>query len=122
MNDNLISIAKILNFHGIKGEVKLGYTKGAENRIAQLQKFALEKDGALKELNAVSIRFHKGAAIVKFKEFNSINDTAEYKGCILYAPREKIEESIGSRRITKNTKVHSRLGKCEVENKTFKIP
>ena len=32
----LISIGKILNFHGIKGEVKLGYTKGKEE---QLKKF-----------------------------------------------------------------------------------
>ena len=34
MNNNLLSIAKILNFHGIKGEAKLGFTKGREKQIS----------------------------------------------------------------------------------------
>ena len=33
---DLISIGKILNFHGIKGEVKLGYTKGNEDLLEGL--------------------------------------------------------------------------------------
>ena len=33
MSDKLLSIAKILNFHGIKGEAKLGFTKGREKQI-----------------------------------------------------------------------------------------
>ena len=38
MSENLISIAKILNFHGIKGEAKIGFTKGRENQIEALKK------------------------------------------------------------------------------------
>ena len=36
MADELISIAKILNFHGIKGEAKLGFTKGREKQVELL--------------------------------------------------------------------------------------
>ena len=31
MKNNFISIGKILNFHGVKGEAKLGYTKNRED-------------------------------------------------------------------------------------------
>ena len=43
--DELISIGKILNFHGIKGEVKLGYTKGKETQIQNLKTVYISKDG-----------------------------------------------------------------------------
>ena len=38
MNSKLISIGKILNFHGIKGEVKMGFTSGKESVIKSLKK------------------------------------------------------------------------------------
>ena len=40
----LISIGKILNFHGIKGEVKLGYTKGKEEQLKGLSTVYAQKD------------------------------------------------------------------------------
>ena len=94
MAEEFVSIAKIINFHGVKGEVKLGFTKGNESRTAGLARVFAEKDGEYKELNTESVRFHKNFAIVKFKEFNSINDAVFYKGCILYLPKQEIEESL----------------------------
>lgn len=44
--DELISIGKVLNFHGIKGEVKAGYTKGKENQIKEIKTVVIEVDGA----------------------------------------------------------------------------
>ena len=69
MSDNLISIAKILNFHGIKGEAKIGFTKGRENQIESLKKVFAKKDNQYCELTVSSVRFHKHFAIIKFKEF-----------------------------------------------------
>ncbi len=94
MSVDLISVAKILNFHGIKGEAKLGFTKGSENRIVNLKKIFVKKDGNYKELNVVSVRFHKHFAIVKFKEFSTVNDVELYKGCDLYLPKSEVEESL----------------------------
>ena len=94
MFDNLISVAKILNFHGIKGEAKLGFSKGRENQISSLKKVFVKKDNDYKELNVVSVRFHKQFAIVKFKEFQTVNDVEVYKGCDLYLTREEVEESL----------------------------
>ena len=94
MSDNLISIAKILNFHGVKGEIKAGFSKGREHQIEVLKNVFVKKDGKLFELNVVSVRFHKHFAIIKFKEFNNINDVEIYKGCDIYLPKDKVEESL----------------------------
>ena len=92
--DNLISIAKILNFHGIKGEAKLGFTKGRENQIESLTKVFAKKGNEFFELNVSAVRFHKHFAIVKFQEFKTVNDVEEFKGCDLYLSKEEVEENL----------------------------
>ena len=94
MSDNLISVAKILNFHGIKGEAKLGYTKGREKQIELLKKVYTKKDSDYKELNVTSVRFHKHFAIVKFKEFSTVNDVEEYKGCDIFLEKDEVEKNL----------------------------
>lgn len=96
MNNNLISIAKVLNFHGIKGEAKLGFSKGREKQIEALKKVFVKKNNDYKELNVSSVRFHKQFAIVKFKEFQTVNDVEEFKGCDLYLTREEVEDNLES--------------------------
>ena len=96
MSDNLISIAKILNFHGIKGEAKIGFTKGRENQIEALKKVFAKKNGQYSELNVSSVRFHKHFAIIKFKEFQTVNDVEEFKGCDLYLSKEEVEETLAN--------------------------
>lgn len=84
----LISIGKILNFHGIKGEVKLGYTKGKEEQLRGLSKVFAKKEDENISLTIEAIRFNKGFAIVKFEEINSINEVMELKGAILYIGKD----------------------------------
>lgn len=96
MSENLISIAKILNFHGIKGEAKIGFTKGRENQIEALKKVFAKKDGKYTELNVSSVRFHKHFAIIKFKEFQTVNDVEEFKGCDLFISKEEVEENLAN--------------------------
>ena len=62
---DLLSIGKILNFHGLKGEAKVGYSLGKENQLKSLRKVLVEKDGELKPLQIAQVRFHKKAAIIK---------------------------------------------------------
>jgi 16S rRNA processing protein RimM len=94
MADELISIAKILNFHGIKGEAKLGFTKGREKQVELLKKVYVKKEETFKKLNVTSVRFHKHFAIVKFKEFNTVNDVEEFKGCDLFLEKEEVENNL----------------------------
>lgn len=91
---DLISIGKIINFHGIKGEVKLGYSKGSEDRLLQLKSVFTELGGQKIILNISSMRFHKNFAIVKFKEINSINDFEPFKGAILKIEQQAVIQNL----------------------------
>ncbi len=87
-----VSIGKILNFHGIKGEAKVGYTN--ENQIKSAKKVIMLDNKEKTELNISSIRFHKNFAIVKFKEINDINDLMEYKGQRIFVLKEEASKKL----------------------------
>jgi len=75
-SSKLISVGKILNFHGVRGEVKVGFTAGKEGRdggsrlIENLKKVFVFLNDEKTELNVEYVRFHKNVALVKFKEIN----------------------------------------------------
>ena len=86
-----LSIGRIINFHGIKGEAKVGYTKGREEQLLSIDKFLIEKDNKEIFLTPEQIRFHKQHAIIKFKELNSIEEIQELKNLEIKAEKSKIE-------------------------------
>lgn len=91
--DKLLSIGKIINFHGIQGEVKVGYTEGAEDMLAKIDEiYAEQSEGQLIPLTPEKIRFHKNFALIKFKEINSIDEVITFKGAYLKAPKSKITD------------------------------
>ena len=77
-NKDYISIGKITNFFGIKGEAKIGYDN--ENQIKNAKKITLLDDVSKRELKILSVRFHKNFAIMKFDGINDINELLPYKG------------------------------------------
>ena len=93
MND-FISIAKILNFHGINGELKVGYTKGKEDQIKNLKEVFIKTEEEYKPYNVSSVRFHKQFAIIKLREFNNINDILIFKGENIYIPYEVVKNNL----------------------------
>lgn len=92
--EKMLSVGKVLNFHGIQGEVKVGYTAGREGVIESAKEFVAVKDNKTFKLTVESVRFHKGCALIKFKEINSINDSNEIKGAYLKLGKEIISESL----------------------------
>ncbi|MCR5261735.1 MAG: ribosome maturation factor RimM [Candidatus Gastranaerophilales bacterium] len=92
--DEFISIGKILNFHGIKGEVKVGYTKGKERQIEGLKKVMITVNGENTFFNISSVRFHKQFALIKFKEVNSINDVEKIKGLDIKISKADAEKNL----------------------------
>jgi 16S rRNA processing protein RimM len=87
----LISVGKILNFHGIKGEVKMGFTAGKEDLISKLDKVFLYVDNVKKTYDVVSVRFHKNFALIKVKGIDDINMAERFKGSFLELPREDLK-------------------------------
>lgn len=90
----LISIGKVLNFHGIKGEVKIGYTKGREKQIEQLQTVFIDINGFCHTFSVETVRFHKQHALIKFKEINSINDVEKIKGKEIKIQKKSVADSL----------------------------
>lgn len=87
MSDQYFTVGKIVNTHGIKGELKiLPQTDFPEERFAKgSQLFVFHKDAAV-EMNSLTIessRLHKNVYIIQFKDLNHINEAESYKGCIL---------------------------------------
>lgn len=89
-----ISVGKILNFHGIQGEAKVGFSKNQQDFLKKLQTVYIKKEGEYLKFEISSVRFNKTFALIKFKEINSINDLIPYKGCLLFVEETYIRENL----------------------------
>ena len=88
MSENYISIGKITNFFGIKGEAKVGYS---DKKRIQEAKFVYMLDDVSKiKLEISSVRFSKNFAIVKFKEIDDINELIKFKGQRIFISKNEI--------------------------------
>lgn len=89
-----ISIGKILNFHGIQGEAKVGFSKNQQDFLKSLKAVFVKQNEDYRELEVSSVRFNKTFALIKFKGINSINDIIPYKGCLLFVKEDMVRESL----------------------------
>lgn len=91
-----ISIGKITNFFGIKGEAKIGFSN--ENQIKNAKKVYIFNDSPAQndkiELTIKKVRFQKNFAIIKFDEIDDINDLLEFKGQNIYIPKQNALEKL----------------------------
>lgn len=90
----LISIGKILNFHGIKGEVKMGFTSGKEQVIKNLKKVYLYINNNKLCYDIETVRFHKNFAIVKFKQINTVNEVMDIKGLLVHIEEDLLKSKL----------------------------
>ena len=89
-----VSVGKILNFHGIKGEAKVGFSKNQQDFLMSLDYVYIKSDNVYKELTIESVRFNKDFALIKFVGINSINDLLMYKGAFLYVDENTIRDNL----------------------------
>ena len=80
-----ICIGKIINTHGIKGEVKIeSYSDFDEERYTKGKQVYICVDGKYLPLTVASYRKHKGFPLVSFVYLQNINFVEQYKGCEIY--------------------------------------
>ncbi|WP_018883530.1 ribosome maturation factor RimM [Paenibacillus massiliensis] len=81
----LLNVGKIVNTHGIRGELKiLSSTDFPEDRFAKGSELLIvSEQGAPIPVTVETSRFQKNMVIVKFKEYGNINDVEKYKGSML---------------------------------------
>ena len=84
MKDDLLEIGKIVNTHGIRGEVKIQPWCDEPELFDELEYLFIEGE----KYNIVRNRFHKTCQIVQLENVNSIDDAERFKNQIVYINRE----------------------------------
>ena len=97
--EDFLQVGVITATHGIRGEVKVFPTTDDPERFLDLETVYLDTGREKKLLTISSVKFFKQFVILKFKEFDNINDVDEYF----------IADLIGLRVITDEDKVLGEL-------------
>lgn len=84
----LLQIGIISSTHGIRGEVKVFPTTDDMGRFQKLKEVLLDTGKEKLPLKIEQVKFFKQFAILKFQDFDDINDVERYKGKSLYVTRE----------------------------------
>ena len=113
--EELFRVGGISNTHGIRGEVKVYPTTDNVRRFDDLKEVILDTGKEQLILHVTSVKYFKNMVILKFKEFDNINDIIPYKGMDLLVTRENaipleegeyyIADIIGSKVITDEDKI-----------------
>ena len=82
-------VGVIASTHGLQGEVNVFPTTQDPDRFKKLKKVTLHtQKGEEILLDVASARFFKKFVIVKFKQFNNINEVEKFRGCELTIDRK----------------------------------
>lgn len=92
--NKLVSVGKILNFHGIQGEAKVGFSKNQQDFFLSLKSVFVKKGNDYIQLEITRSKLNKNFALVKFKGLDTVNDIIELKGSLLFVEENTIRESL----------------------------
>jgi len=94
MSKNFVSIGKILNFHGVKGEAKVGYSKNQRDFVETLENVFILKDNQYLPFTVKSVKFNNKFAIFKFVGIDTVNDIVEFKNSLIFVEEDEIREKL----------------------------
>ena len=86
--EDLLQVGVITSTHGVRGEVKIFPTTDDPARFKKLKKVILDIGKENLELEIAGVKFFKNMVILKFKEFDNINDVEKYRQKKLFVTRE----------------------------------
>ncbi len=81
-----IKVGRITNTHGIKGELRVFPLTDNIERFNDLKIVYLGDNKEKVEIE--DVKYHKGLAIIKFKEFDNINQVLKFKDEFVYIDAE----------------------------------
>lgn len=90
--ENWLNVGKVVNTHGIKGEVRvISITDFTEERYKPGSKLTLFIDGKNpEELTVSSHRSHKSFDLLTFEGLNNVNEVEKMKGGVLRVPNTEL--------------------------------
>lgn len=86
--EDKFQVGAIASTHGVRGEVKVFPTTDDAKRYSKLKEVFMGEGKDALLLHIESVKYFKNMVIVKFKEFNSLNEVESLKGKKLYVTRE----------------------------------
>ena len=90
MKNSLLEVGKIVNTHGLRGEVKVVAWTDSPDDFEKIKTVYIKMKSEQISLKIKSIKYQKNNLIIKFDEFNNINEVLPYKNAVLYADREEL--------------------------------
>lgn len=75
-------VGKIINTHGIKGEVKIYPMTDDIERFSDLERIYI--GDVKRKVNLKTVRYHKGFPIIGFEEFDDINQILPFRDQFIY--------------------------------------
>lgn len=87
--EDTLRVGVISSTHGVRGEVKVFPTTDDAERFKKLKTVILDTGHEQMTLNVEGVKFFKNLVILKFKEFNDINEVEKYRGKDLLIHRDQ---------------------------------
>lgn len=87
--ESYLRVGVIASTHGLKGEVKVFPTTDNPERFRDLKEVILDTGHEYKSLHVTGVKFFKNQVILKFREFQDINEIEQYKGKDLLVTRDQ---------------------------------
>ncbi len=89
MMSDYLQVGVISSTHGVRGEVKVYPTTDDVKRFSKLKEVIVELENQDIILHIENVKYFKQLAILKFKEYQSLNDVEMLKGKSLYVTRSQ---------------------------------
>ncbi len=89
---DLLEVGKIVNTHGLKGEVKIVPWTDTPDVFENLEYLHVKSRIEEKILHITNVKYQKNNIIVKFKELEKIEDAEPLKNSVVLAPRDMLGE------------------------------
>ena len=86
--NNLLQVGAVTSTHGLAGEVKVFPTTDDPKRFKKLKQVLLDTGKDMLPLEVEHVKFFKNMVILKFKDYDRIEDIMGFKGKNLYVTRE----------------------------------
>ncbi len=89
---NLLEVGKIINTHGLRGEVKIVTWTDSPEVFEELKFVIAKMRGEETRLDIKNIKYQKNNIIVAFSQLTSIEEAEKLKNAVLLVPREELGE------------------------------
>jgi len=90
MQEEMFNIGKVVNTHGVKGEVKVLRITDFSERFTPGNAVYIVTRTGLEKLTIESHRVHKGFDLVRFNNYDSIEDIESFKNAYLQIPASQL--------------------------------